>query len=54
MDGLAVEIKDVKDGKSVEIDPDRYQETFDARNSEFPVDERYMEVDYGDNDKEIE
>ena len=54
MDGLAVEIKDVKDGKSAEIDPDRYQKTFDARNSEFPVDERYMEVDYGDNDKEIE
>lgn len=54
MDGLSVEIKDVDKGKTAELDPDRYQDTFELRNSEFPVDE-YMDVDYGDKaDKEID
>ena len=53
MDGLSVEINDVKYGQSASLDPDRYQHTHDARGGEFPVDERYMSVDYGD-DKEIE
>lgn len=53
MDGFEVEINDVKYGQSAELDPDRYQDTFDLRNGEFPVDEQYMNVDYGD-DKELE
>ena len=54
MDGYEVEIKDVKYGQSAELDPDRYQDTFDLRNSEFPVNEQDLSVDYGDNDKELE
>jgi len=53
MDGFEVEINDVKYSQSAELDPDRYQDTFDLRNGEFPVDEQYMNVDYGD-DKELE
>ena len=53
MDGLSVEIYDRDSGETATLDPDRYQDTFDARNGEFPVDERYMSVDYGD-EREIE
>lgn len=53
MDGLAVVIEDKEYGKTAELNPDKYQDTFDARNGEFPVDEQYMEIDYGD-DREIE
>ena len=54
MDGLTVEINDVKYDQSAELDPDRYQDTFDLRNSEFPVNEQDLSVDYGDNDKGLE
>jgi hypothetical protein len=48
MDGYAVVIEDKEYGKSAELNPDKDQDTFEARNGEFPVDEQYMEVDYGD------
>lgn len=53
MNGLSVVIENRYDGKTAELNSDRYADTFDIRNGEFPVDSQYMEVDYGD-DKELE
>lgn len=53
MKGFNVEIEDDRDGKSVRLDSERYIDTFESRNGEFPVDEQYMEVDYGIEDKEF-
>lgn len=54
MDGLSVVIEDRRDGNTAELNPDKYRDTFEARNGEFPVDEQYMDVDYGDSEKEID
>lgn len=51
MDGFSVEIKDVKYGQEANLDSDKYRDTFEARNGEFPVDEAYLAVDYGDSNE---
>ena len=53
MKGFNVEIEDDRDGKSIRLDSGKYIDTFELRNGEFPVDEQYMEVDYGIEDKEF-
>lgn len=53
MDGLNVEIQDTQTGKSVILDADRYQDTFDLRNGEFPVAADNFTPDYGDEGREL-
>lgn len=52
MEGLYVEIKEISSGNIASLDPGRYEYTWDLRNGEFPVDERYMDVHYGDEDED--
>lgn len=47
MDGLEIEIKDNESGAVANVDPDKYQQTFEG---EFPVDSNTLDVDYGELD----
>lgn len=51
MNGNFVKIEDEKYGQRVTLEPDRYIDTFELRNGEFPVDERYFSVEYGDEEE---
>lgn len=51
MKGNFVKIEDEKYGQRVTLEPERYINTFELRNGEFPVDERYFSVEYGDEEE---